>query len=124
MKTNREPPRKLATIRGIVVPAGWTVDGSSSEVLIIDDDDEEYLVHSLNKELNLGRYIDSVVEVTGLAYDRDGHKTIALKRIKMLESQNEYDEIGDIDESGRFDEEFLEDEEYISEFSRSIKSTR
>lgn len=121
MNANRELPKKLITIRGIVMPPDWTSDGKSTEVLVIDEDEEEYVVHSLDRGINLGRFVDSVVEATGFLYERDGSKTVAVKRIKVIEAQGEFGDMADVDDYRGLDEEAIEDEEYISEFSRSIK---
>ena len=77
---------KLATVRGIVIPADWDGEGNMIAAAISGSDEQEYRIEQDEKGEELLEFIRHEVEVDGVVRKAiKGRKTVAVKsyRLKM-----------------------------------------
>jgi hypothetical protein len=75
MKRTREP----VTIRGILVPADWDVDGNAVKAALFTAKEDEYLLEEDETTKELLGLMQQEVEVRGLLREEAGQKIITLE---------------------------------------------
>ena len=81
---------QLVTVRGVVVPAGWSDNGDVTAVAISAIGEEEYLVDDREKRDELCELIQEEIEVTGVVIAReDGNKGILVLRYHLPRAEAE-----------------------------------
>jgi hypothetical protein len=132
MRSNRRRKRKVTTtVRGVVALADWSNSHEDAEVVLLTDDDEEYYIDASDSAIRLGKYINSRVEASGKVYERDERRVLIVRRIRVVESFQDFD--GDVygdddeDDEGYFDDGgygYFSEDTVIDEYSRYIRSQR
>jgi len=72
-------PREPVTIRGILVPADWDVDGNAVKAALFTAKEEKYLLDEDEKIQELLGLMQQEVEVRGLLREEAGQKIITLE---------------------------------------------
>jgi len=110
--------RFSSTVRGVVKLADWADEESPLDLVIITSEGEEVLVVNQRDSISPEGLVDCLVEGSGTVAVRDGQKTIALRRVKAVESlpSGGEMEIDEVEEQIRF--EIAVEDEMISEYSR------
>lgn len=73
-------------VRGIVIPAGWDLNGNIVKLAIATGDEQEYLIENHHKIEKLKNLLRQEVVVSGLIRDMKEYKTIKVASIRQKET--------------------------------------
>jgi len=68
-------------VRGIVIPAGWDLNGNIVKLAIATDDEQEYLIENHRKIAKLKTLLRQEVVVSGSIRDKENYKAIQVASI-------------------------------------------
>lgn len=78
-------PGPLATIRGIISPAGWSERGEVTRVRILTPNEDEYIVYPGQQSRKLLRHLHESLSVTGrISIGKNGEKVIRVSDYEVL----------------------------------------
>ena len=102
MRGHRKKNRRVTrTVRGVVALAEWSDSRDNADVVILTDDDEEYYVDASSTPIRPSKFVNSRVEATGRVYEMDDQTVLELKRMRPIESFQDFDDLND----NRFDDD-------------------
>jgi hypothetical protein len=117
---------KTMTIRGVAALAEWSDSRQDADVVILTDSDEEYYIDATDAPIRPAKYINARVEASGKVFERDDQLVLAVNRMRVIESIQDFDPYSDdeLDEDA-FDDEaeisaWNEDDDFVS-YARLIK---
>ena len=66
MAKNKKAKRRRETVSGMASPADWGDEDGGNKVIIITDEDDEYVVQTVEDDLDLMSFVDCIIEVSGI----------------------------------------------------------
>ena len=73
----------MDTVRGIVIPAGWDLNGNIVKLAIASGDEQEYLIENDHKIPKLKTLLRQEVVVNGSIRDKKNYKAIKVASIRQ-----------------------------------------
>ena len=70
-------------VKGIVIPAGWDLNGNIVKLAIATGDEQEYLIENHHKIEKLKTLLRQEVVVSGLIRDKKEYKAIKVASIRQ-----------------------------------------
>jgi hypothetical protein len=70
-------------VRGIVIPAGWDLNGNIVKLAIATGDEKEYLVENHRKLVKLKTLLRQEVVVSGSIRDKKDYKAIKVASVRQ-----------------------------------------